>query len=261
MKNTIYLLFLLSASWLLSSAFVPGCARRLPQVAPAMPAPEHDAWTQLLAKHVRADGLVDYRGFRADSIALSHYLQTLQASHPQPGWSQEEQMAYWINAYNAFTIKLVTDHYPVAGIKDIQRGIPLVNSVWDISFIEIQGQAYSLNDIEHRYLRGNFRDARIHAAINCASISCPKLRQEAFTAPGLDGQLDAAIRDFLQDITRNRISGDQLKLSPIFRWFGGDFRRDAGSLSAYVSRYTGRLHSAKAAIQYLEYDWSLNDVK
>jgi hypothetical protein len=253
------LLFLVSV-WLISSAFVPGCARRLPGVQPAMPAPGHDAWTALLKKHVRADGMVDYPGFIADSQALTQYLQHLSSSHPQPGWTREEQMAYWINAYNAFTIKLVVDHYPVASIKDIRPGIPLVNSVWDIDFIDIQGERYSLNTIEHRFLRGNFRDARIHAAINCASFSCPKLRSEAYTAAGLDAQLEEAMRDFLHDTDRNRITGDTMMLSAIFRWFGGDFRRDAGSLRAYVQRYQGRLHSAKAAIAFMPYDWKLNDL-
>ena len=112
-------------------------------------------------------------------------MEELRKGHPNDKhWTETEQLAYWINAYNAFTVELILDHYPVASIRDIKEGVPFINSVWDIDFIKIEGKTYSLNDIEHRILRREFDEPRIHFAIVCASISCPKLRNEAFEAAG-----------------------------------------------------------------------------
>ena len=168
-------------------------------------------------------------------------------------------MAYWINAYNAFTVELVLDHYPVESIKDIKRGIPFVNSVWDIRFIRIQGEEYDLNRIEHGILRKYFADARVHAALNCASYSCPRLRGEAYMPARLDEQLDAAMRIFVNDPLRNRVQAGQAELSKIFSWYGGDFKEDAGSLRQFIDRYAVEPLSEDGQIRYLEYDWSLND--
>ena len=165
----------------------------------------HAGFDALLQKHVNEAGWVHYEGFIQDSTKFKEYLQLLSKHHPNDeNWSREEQMAYWINAYNAFTIQLITDHYPVAGIKDIKNGIPFVNTVWDIKFIRIEGVDYDLNNIEHGILRPKYQDPRIHFAVNCASISCPKLQKTAFTAdqleevgpdgnPGLDLQLDPVL--------------------------------------------------------------------
>jgi hypothetical protein len=219
----------------------------------------HAAWDSLLRRYVCNDGMVDYQGFIRDSQQLNRYLGQLAHSHPSVDtWSRSEQMAYWINAYNAFTIKLIVDHYPVASIKDIQRGLPFVNSVWDIAFINIAGRQYDLNQIEHNILRPLFKDARIHAAINCASVSCPRLRAEAYTADKLDKQLDEAMRAFLLDEIRNQPGGTEARLSPIFSWFSGDFARDRGSVRAYVNYYLPQPLPASAHIRYLPYDWQLN---
>ena len=220
----------------------------------------HAAWDSLLHKYVCSDGMVDYQGFIRDSQQLNRYLKLLRGSHPSADtWSRSEQMAYWINAYNAFTIKLIVDHYPVAGIKDIRPGLPFVNSVWDISFINIAGRKYDLNQIEHNILRPLFKDARIHAAINCASVSCPRLRAGAYTADRLEEQLDAAMRAFLLDDVRNQPRGSTAQLSAIFSWFSGDFERDRGSVRAYINTYLPEPVPATVDIRYLPYDWRLND--
>ncbi len=222
----------------------------------------HDQWDALLKKHVTPEGLVHYRDFLRDSAQLNAYLRLLESAHPSDkGWTRAEQMAYWINAYNAYTIQLILRHYPVSSIKDIKSGIAFVNSVWDIKFIRIQGYAYDLNNIEHNILRPVFCDARIHAAINCASRSCPALRSEAYIAERLDEQLDDAMRRFVNDTLRNQIRTDGARLSRIFSWFSGDFERDAGSVRAYVNRYARTPLSSDAPIDYLDYDWALNEAK
>jgi hypothetical protein len=219
----------------------------------------HVLWDSLLRKHVCLDGMVDYAGFMQDSQHLNRYLQLLGSSHPSADtWPRSEQMAYWINAYNAFTVKLIMDHYPVESIKDIRRGLPFINSVWDISFIDIAGRKYDLNQLEHNILRPLFEDARIHAAINCASVSCPKLRAEAYTADRLEAQLDAAMRAFLLDEVRNRPAASAAYLSPIFSWFSGDFERSHGSVRAYVNHYLPEPIPASTTIRYLPYNWQLN---
>ena len=222
----------------------------------------HELWDALLHKHVRSDGFVDYKGFVRDSATLNAYLKVLAAAHPNDkSWTRSEQMAYWINAYNAYTIQLVLRHYPVASIKDIKNGLAFVNSVWDIKFIRIQGYTYDLNNIEHNILRPVFKDARVHAAINCASYSCPRLLGEAFTADRLDAQLDAVMRGFVNDPLRNRIVVGKAEVSSIFKWFKGDFERDGGSLRGFLNKYAAVQLADQTDIDYLDYDWRLNEAK
>ncbi|GAB4491013.1 MAG: DUF547 domain-containing protein [Saprospiraceae bacterium] len=221
----------------------------------------HELWNALLKKHVRPDGMVDYKSFVSDSNDLNAYLKVLESAHPNDkSWSRNEQMAYWINAYNAYTIQLIVRNYPVSSIKDIKKGVAFVNSVWDLKFIRIQGFTYDLNNIEHNILRPVFKDARIHAAVNCASFSCPKLLPEAYTAEKLDTQLDTAMRGFVNDPLRNRISSEKAEISEIFKWFKGDFERD-GSLRDFLSKYSEVKITDKTDISYIDYDWALNEAK
>lgn len=221
----------------------------------------HELWDTLLKKHVRSDGMVDYKGFVLDSHALNRYLQVLESAHPNDkNWTRNEQMAYWINAYNAYTIQLIVRNYPLTSIKDIKKGIAFVNSVWDIKFIHIQGFTYDLNNIEHNILRPVFKDARIHAAINCASFSCPKLLGRAYTTDQLDAQLDAAMRGFVNDPLRNRISTEKAEISEIFKWFKGDFERE-GSLRDFLNKYADVKITEKTDISHIDYNWVLNEAK
>ncbi len=253
--------FFLSAILVVVATVIFGCGVELPNVKPVMPPVSHDTWDVLLKKHVGSDGFVDYKGLVKDSAQLNNYIDLLSSAHPQKSWSKEEQMSFWINAYNAFTVKLIVDHYPVASIKDIKKGIPFVNTVWDIKFINIQGEIYDLNNIEHGILRKHYKDARIHAAVNCASYSCPQLRNEAFTAIKLENQLDDAMRTFVNDPLRNRVEADKAELSPIFSWFSGDFKDDAGSVRDFVNRYSEVKLKPDEKISHLDYDWTLNEVK
>jgi hypothetical protein len=239
-------------------ATVQGCAApQLPDMDCAPP--DHAAWTALLQKHVDAKGHVRYKGLKQDAASLDAYLKLLSDCPPAKNWTKEERLAYWINAYNAFTVKLIIDHYPVKSIKDIgpRLAIPLVNSVWDAKFFKIGGVEMSLNQIEHDILRKEFDEPRIHFAIVCASFSCPRLLNAAFVPKTLEQQLQAQTVDFINDPVRNRIATDKLQLSSIFNWFKGDFTKN-GTLVQFVARYAKVKVSDRAKVTYLDYDWSLN---
>jgi hypothetical protein len=226
--------------------------------------PSHAAWTAVLREHVR-DGRVDYSALKRNDVALEAYLTALsgtcKADYAQ--WSDSERIAFWIDAYNAFTIRLILDHYPIASIRRIgwlpgaafrERFIPLPGLV---------GETVSLDTIEHGTLRVEFREPRIHFALVCAAMSCPRLRSEAYRGADLDRQLDEEARRFLADARVNRVdaAARKLHLSPIFDWFREDFERDAGSLQSFVARYlpAGTGSVADYAIEFETYDWSLND--
>lgn len=225
---------------------------------------KHDAWTDLVKKHVGEDGLVNYKGFIADKEKLQAYLDMLSANPPGSKWSDNDKIAYWLNAYNAFTIKLIADNYPVKSIKDLgpKNQVIFVNTPWDKNFFEIGGRSMNLNKIEHRILRKNFTEVRIHFALNCASMSCPKLRREAYTGDKLDAQLTDQARNFLDDKSRNEISAKNPKLSAIFDFYGNDVTKWSGkSLIEYINIYSSTKIDAGAPISYLDYDWGINDKK
>ncbi|MFN7118929.1 MAG: DUF547 domain-containing protein [Saprospiraceae bacterium] len=217
----------------------------------------HELWDSLVREHVSDAGQVDYKGFIKDSVKLNKYLLLLSKNHPNDkNWSKDEQLAYWINAYNAFTVKLIVDHYPTASIKDIKNGIPFVNTVWDIKFITIEERTYDLNNIEHGIIRPKFKDPRIHMAVNCASISCPKLQNRAYTGEKLNEQLDQAARDFINNKDRNNITTEKAQLSKIFDWYGMDF----DSVRDFINKYSNVKLTKDTKIEYLEYNWALNGV-
>lgn len=220
----------------------------------------HELWDTLVQTHVSPEGKVNYKGFIQDSIKLNAYLDLLSANHPNDkNWSADERLAYWINAYNAFTVKLIVDHYPTKSIKDIKKGIPFVSDVWEINFFKIEGHSYNLNDIEHGIIRKRFVEPRIHAACNCASFSCPRLRNEAFTADRLEEQLDDQMRGFINNKTKNTLDPDNPKMSKIFRWYGGDFKKTGKSVREYINQYAKIKIEEGADIDYQDYIWTLNE--
>jgi len=243
------------------------------QTAPTAFDQSHAAWTRVLASCVR-DGGFDYARLKADPAQLEAYLKALHAVTPETlaGWSEKQRFAFWINVYNAHCIQKVVENYPLKSIRKLD-GLLGINTVFDKAFIPMRAhhpdgkdEDLSLNDIEHKILRKRFKDARVHAAINCASASCPPLCNEAFTAERLDAQLDEQMRAFVNDPARNRIdpAKNELALSEIFKWFEEDFERDAKSVKEYLIRW---LPAEKAdfvrstRIRYLDYDWDLNDAK
>lgn len=224
-------------------------------------APSHRDFDKLLQEFVSIDGKVDYKGFMREKKQLDDYLNVLSKNPPdRKVWTKEEQLAYWINAYNAFTIKLIIDHYPVKSIRDIKPKypVPLLNTVWHIEFFEIGGKPASLDEIEHKILRKEFDEPRIHFAINCASFSCPVLSNEAFVPERLELQLEKAALNFINDTKRNSISAENIKVSQIFSWFKEDFTRK-GDLIDYLNQYSKVKINKKAKISHLTYDWSLNE--
>lgn len=229
--------------------------------AEASKPPSHEVFDALLKKYVSPTGVVNYKGLLADKVKLDNYCALLSNNAPdRKNWSKNEQLAYWINAYNAFTLKLIVDNYPVKSIQDLHPkiNIPLINTVWHIKFFKIGGQDANLDEIEHKILRKEFDEPRIHFAINCASISCPPLLNEAFVATKLDAQLDKVAKAFINESKRNKISANQVEISKIFSWFKGDFTKN-GDIIAYLNTYSKVKINPKAKVTYLDYDWSLND--
>ena len=221
----------------------------------------HEFWDQVLMEYVDASGRVNYQGLKEDPEILLNYLDLLRFNRPnEVRWNKKERLAYWINIYNAFTLKLIIDHYPLKSIKDIgsRIQIPFINSPWDIEFIDFGNEKISLNYVEHQILRKSFDEPRIHFAINCASVSCPTLRNEAYVAFKIDAQLADQARRFLKDSSKNVITPEALRLSKIFQWFSGDFD-ETKSLYENLSILSGVAINDNAKAQFIDYDWSLNE--
>jgi hypothetical protein len=224
--------------------------------------PSHKQFTQILQKYVKGN-LVDYKGLQKDSLKLIEYLDLLNNTAPDKvKWTKNQQLAYWINTYNAFTLKLIIDNYPLRSITNLHPTIyiPMVNTVWHKKIFIIGGEKISLDQIEHDILRKKFNEPRIHFAINCSSISCPPLRAEAFISERLDQQLDEQARLYINDQKRNHISSDLIEISKIFSWFSKDFTKNE-SLVEYLNKYSQIKINDNATIEYLDYNWNLNDYK
>ena len=251
------LIFIISVTMLLFQ-----CSERKPSFKNGAKLIDHTKWDHLLNKYVDSNGLVDYVGFIKDSVQLNVYLNNLKENPPDIHTSETEKIAYWINVYNAFTIKLIIKYYPVKSIKDIGSTIqiPLINTPWDIKFIQIQDKKLDLNTIEHSILRKEFNEPRIHFAINCASMSCPRLRREAYIGEKLNGQLEQQAIDFINDSSQNHIEKNQAELSKIFSWFKSDFTKN-GSLLNFINNYSSIQIDRDAKISFKDYDWLLNDQK
>lgn len=213
-------------------------------------APDHSDWTQLLQKHVNAKGNVDYSGFKRDKAALEAYLDKLASNPVENTWSRNEKLAYWINVYNAYTIKLIVDNYPVKSITNLKGGKP-----WDVKWIQLGNQTYSLNQVENEIIRPRFKEPRIHFAVNCAAESCPPLLNKAWTADKLESYFEQQTKAFINNSNYNEISANRVQVSKIFDWYGEDFP----NLIEFLNRYSNTKIKANAKVSFLEYDWSLNE--
>lgn len=231
----------------------------LPITALLAVAPSHSVWDNLLKKNVSADGKVNYKGFIRDSVELNKYLKLLSDNAPDPTWTANQDKAYWINAYNAFTVKLIMKYYPVKSIKDIAGKVPFVNTPWDIKFIKIGKETLDLNNIEHTKLRKKYNDYRVHFALVCASKSCPILLNTAYLPEKLDSQLDAQGTAFLKDTKRNQVSATAPKVSKIFDWYAMDFKKGNGTVIDIINKHSPVKINANAKLEYLTYDWTLNE--
>jgi hypothetical protein len=215
---------------------------------------DHSAWDAQLKKYVQSNGKVNYKAWKNDREGLHKYCEYLSANEPKKGTSPAARKAYWMNVYNAFTIKLVLEHYPVKSINDIGGLI----KPWDIKFFKIGNKVLDLNFVEHKILRVQFNDPRIHVGINCASISCPRLSNIAFTESNVDAELEKLMKEFVNDPSKNRITSDKMELSEIFNWFESDFTKKQ-SLIDYLNKYSSVKINKSATKTHLPYNWNLNE--
>ena len=221
---------------------------------------DNSIYGELLREHV-VDGLVDYDGFKKDEILLDRYLDIL-AKVDTERLAAPEAFAFYVNAYNAWTIKLILNNYP--GVRSIKSIGGPFRSPWKQSIADIDGETLTLDDIEHGILRPRYNDSRVHFAVNCASIGCPPIRSEPYTGIALDTQLNDATRSFINDPGKTYIDGTTLFVSRIFKWYAEDFPE---GVIEFVSRYAEgdlrqQLESKKDTlrVRYLDYDWSLNSI-
>jgi hypothetical protein len=210
----------------------------------------HDLWENQLQKFVSKDGKLNYKAWKQERSALDNYIDILAENPPQKNGSKNDLLAYWINAYNALTVQLILDHYPVESIKDISKP-------WETPLFTAGETDYTLGDIEHEILRKQDEN-RIHFAINCASASCPNLYRSAFKGAKLEYQLETVTRQFFHDPSKNIFESDKIQLSKILLWFIMDFGFKKEKL-AFLSRYSPVPLDSNVRIRYLPYDWSLNE--
>ena len=212
---------------------------------------DHDDWDKLLKKYVNTNGFVDYKGFQKDRDKVDAYLKTLADLDPNNDWSVQELLAYYINLYNAATVQLILENYPVKSIQDI-------DNAFTKAFVKIGDRELSLGGIENGVLR-KMNEPRIHFAINCASYSCPKLLNEAFTAAKINEQLEEVTVGFING-DKNDISKMNPKLSKIFDWYGSDFKIDGKkNIIGYINQYSETKIDAGTTYTFKDYDWSLNE--
>ena len=236
--------------------------------------PDHTLFTQVLKENVK-NGVVNYKGIKADD-RFKQYIDALKKVDTT-SLDPKERLAFWINAYNAWTIKVVLDNYPLKSIKDLGAdlviGTIFKKTIWDKDLIEMNGGKMSLNDIENDIIR-EYHDARVHFAMVCAAKSCPPLRNEAYEGEKLSEQLNDQGKLFMSDTTKNKFGLEKKKLilSNIFNWFEKDFKRDVGfgkekgTVVKFIARYVPKETADKLLanekdidIDHLDYDWSLNE--
>ncbi len=224
-----------------------------------------DAWARVLNKHVK-DARVDYAGLKSAPGDLDLYLGQVAAIPPGEfaTWKTNDRLALLLNLYNAQTLRLIIDHYPIASIRKI--GL-LPGAAWKKEIVRFGGRILSLDDLEHGMIRKDYSEPRIHFALVCAAKGCPPLREEPYTGDRLDQQLDDQARRFLSNTAKNRFDTQTgtLWLSPIFDWYASDFTTGGKTVRDFILSYlppTTRKALSKAGdvtVRYTEYDWTLND--
>lgn len=217
---------------------------------PATLAFNHDIFDGLLKKYVSSKGVVDYIGLKREEAVLLKYCRLLEAQTLDEKWSRDEKLAFWINAYNAYTIQMILKKYPIKSIMDLDGG-----KVWDRKFILLDGKTLSLNNIENDIIRPQFKDPRIHFAVNCAAKSCPPLLNQTFVPQRLNQQLESQTKAFINDVDYNLIEKNKVKVSKIFEWYQVDF----ANLVEYLNRYSSVRIEEGTKVEFEEYDWGLNE--
>ena len=240
---------------------------------PIFAQPHHKLLTKILADNVK-DGFVNYKGLENDSLFIE-YIKQLKSSNPGKLKSSADRLAFWINAYNAYTIKIILDNYPIESINELHSGGRILahifkSTVWDKDFVVINKRKMTLNEIEHEIIRKKFKEPRIHFALVCASISCPSLRNEAYEGYKLNEQLEDQAKIFFNDRTKNKfdLKNRTAFLSKILDWYDSDFGNNDEEVLLFVAKYLPEKLSKDIQenteewdIDYLPYSWDLNEIK
>jgi len=210
---------------------------------------DHMVWDQLLLLNVSDDGKIDYKGFIRDEFLFDKYFKSLSINYPTENSEDTEKLAYWVNLYNAIVMKMIIDHYPINSINDLENP-------WKKKSITVNNIQYSLDDIEHTILR-KMDEPRIHFLLNCAATSSPKLWNRAYTKKNITQALEESTANYINDPTKNLITNDRVMISKVFEWYAKDF--DNGDIKSYINRYAKEKISNTSKIEYMDYDWSLNE--
>jgi len=211
---------------------------------------DHSSFDTFLSSFVNAKGVVNYKGMLNKKAELVAYTEDLKNNYPASDDSKNSKLAYFMNAYNAFTLLLILENYPLASIMDLDGGKP-----WDRKWIKLGQKTLSLNDIEHGILRKELKEPRVHFAVNCAAKSCPPLYNRAFTESNVQSLLEQRTKAFINDESQNSLTGKTLELSKIFDWYKEDF----GDLISYINKYRDSKVPSDTKITFKEYDWKLNE--
>ncbi len=211
---------------------------------------DYKNYNQFLVKYVSEKGNVNYDKIFANKSELELIIKQFEKQPITKKWTKNEELAFWINTYNVYTLQLIINHYPTKSIKDI-------DNAWDKKIVGSGKNKISLGDVEHKILR-KLNEPRIHFAINCASFSCPNLLNEAYFPEILDKQLEKVTKSFINDKSKNSITKNEIKISQIFNWFSGDFKIKKASVIDFINSYSNIKIDKKAKVKYLEYNWNLN---
>jgi len=215
---------------------------------PMMLAPS-SSLDEMLSKYVDTKGNVNYKAWKNDQNQLRMLIDEMGRQVPEAGMDKREEMAYWINLYNASTVLLILENYPLKSIMTLDGG-----KVWDRKWIEVDGKKLSLNNIENDILRPKFGDARIHFAVNCAARSCPPLLNRAWKGFNLESTLEERTRAFINNSSYNTLTPNKVKISKIFDWYKSDF----GNIVEFLNKYSSEDINKGAKVTFYDYDWNLN---
>lgn len=211
----------------------------------------YERYDAFLRKYVSSQGNVNYASIKANKSEFDAIVKEFNAQYPESNWSKNEVLAFWINTYNLFTIKLIVDNYPTSSITGI------ASKPWDIKCVKLKSHTYSLDQVENSIIRKQFNEPRIHFALNCASESCPILMNSAYKASSLNSQLTRQTKLFLADGSKNSFDKKEITISPIFDWYKVDFTRN-GTVIDFINKYRDTDIKSNVKISYGEYSWKLN---
>ncbi len=239
-------------------------------------ASQEENYEFILQKHVDSEGKIDYKALEKDKAQLISYLNYLAITEPDENWTENREKAFWLNVYNAYTLKIIVDNYPLkknsctSNKQDNSIVFTITNTknssimhieengkkAWDIDFVTVGGKNYTLNHVEHNIIRKKFNDGRIHVGLNAASLSGPRLVNYVFTEENIETSLDRLMVNFVNDNSKNKITSNKIKISKVFEWYPKDFNN--GDIISFINKFSKTKIDANAEISYEFYDWTLN---